>query len=278
MKSITVFRIHADGVEAWTPKAFVPCGETDAESCGLSPVDGQWLRLHVGAHTRMNVTIERKRVPPEVLKREVKKRGALIEQETGRKLGKKATKELTELVQHELLPKAFPKRTEVPVVMTGEGYLLVGSTSAADVDVVTTLVCDAWPGLSLSQLNGERPAAHVFASWVLAGAADVRGWCLGREAVLKGETGKVAITGESLDRDQFRTLVQEGRTVKSLALTYDDRVGCVLTDTLQLKKFELLDLAVEGREGHDTAADTMLLAGEVQRLLGSLMGEVLHAA
>lgn len=81
-------------------------------------------------------------MPASVLARKVKERAAQIEASTGRKPGKKETKELKEEAKQALLPMAFSKLSSTTVWIDPAQRLLVidaGNQSRAD-EIVTCLV------------------------------------------------------------------------------------------------------------------------------------------
>ena len=72
--------------------------------------------------------VESKVLPGSVLNRRVKEKAARIEQETGRKPGKKESKELKEEAKLDLLPMAPPSRAacgcgSTPIAPAGAGHI-----------------------------------------------------------------------------------------------------------------------------------------------------------
>ena len=81
--------------------------------------------------------------------------------------------------------------------------------------------------------------------------------------------------------------IVSGKVPTQLALTWNDRVSFVLTETAQVKKLKLLDVVLEGvqeggkdDDGFDT--DAAILTGELSALLPDLLealgGEIGEAA
>lgn len=95
---------------------FVPCAPTQLQSAG-------WVEPRGQAHDRS--TVGRRAVdaqahgrgvlPGPVVKRRIEEHAKRIEQETGRKPGKKMAKEIKEAVVLELLPQAFTKQSSTVV-------------------------------------------------------------------------------------------------------------------------------------------------------------------
>ena len=77
-----------------------------------------------------------------------------------------------------------------------------------------------------------------------------------------------------LDNDEVKKHVMEGKLPTRLALTWDDRVSFVLTESLQLKKLAFLEVVFEGASaGKDDGfdADAAIATGELLKLLPDLL-------
>jgi recombination associated protein RdgC len=77
---------------------------------------------------------------------------------------------------------------------------------------------------------------------------------LGDKATLKakGDDGKIAATQVDLDSDEIQQLLESGRQATNLAITIDERVSGVLTDTLQLKGLRFSDQLIEQADMTET--------------------------
>lgn len=153
-KNLTLFRLGADCAAALALDAveaalqnnrFVPCGATQPQSAGwVSPrgVEGAPLVESIGGEWLLRLMVEQRIVPGAVVKQRIDEIADQIEQSTGRRPGRKQTRELKDQALLELLPQAFTKRAAVNVWLSPSGGWLVvdtGSGSRAD-EVVTLLV------------------------------------------------------------------------------------------------------------------------------------------
>jgi recombination associated protein RdgC len=79
----------------------------------------------------------------------------------------------------------------------------------------------------------------------------------------------------ALDIDEVRQHLTSGKRPTRLAMTYQDRVSFLLTDTLQLKKISFLDVVFEGRDKGDKDeafdADAAIATGELSQLIPALI-------
>ena len=286
LKNMTVYRIGP----AWAPDAgtletglqtqrFVPCSATQPLAVGwveprgeahaplLEIVGGQWL---------MKFQTEKKLLPASVVKRRIDERAAQIEQATGRKPGKRETRDLKDEVVLELLPMAFTKQAAMLVWIDPVARLLIvdaGSQTRAD-EVVTSLV-KAADGLSVMLLQSTVSAAVAMAAWLGSGEAPA-GFSIDRDCELKSADemkSVVRYARHPLDNPQVREHIEGGKVPTRLALTWNERVSFVLTDSLQLKKLDFLDGVFEGQTAQDEGfdADAAITTGELRRLIPDLV-------
>ncbi len=255
---------------------FTECGATQETSTGWVPARGDAhgpMVESIGGQWMAKFFSESKTVPGQVLARRVDEKAARIEQETGRKPGKKECRELQDEAKLDLLPMAFAKQSSTWVWIDPELRLLVvdaGSQSRADV-IVTELV-QALPGLSVSLLDTQDSPPACMAHWLATQEAPA-GFTIDRECELKAsDEGKAVVRygRHPLDIEEVQQHIKAGKWPTKLALTYDDRVSFVLTEGLQIKKLQLPDVATEGTEsGFD--ADVAIATGELAKLIPDLI-------
>ncbi|KAF1022940.1 MAG: Recombination-associated protein RdgC [Paracidovorax wautersii] len=142
---------------------FAECSATQEKSVGWVPPRGEAhgaFAEAVGGQWILKLMIESKAVPGSVINRKVKEKAAAIEQATGRKPGKKETRDLKDDIKQELLPMAFTRQGSVTVWLDPQARLLfvdAGSQAKAD-DVVTALI-EQVEGLTLTLLQTQQGAA-----------------------------------------------------------------------------------------------------------------------
>ena len=286
-KNLTVYRIgpgwaaDSAALEAGLEKMmFVPCGATQAVSAGWAPPRGVAHGLlveSVGAQWLMKLVIEQRVLPSAVVKRRLDERAAQIEQATGRKPGKKQSKELKEEIVLELLPQAFTKQAAVKVWLDPKQRLLmIDATSPAKADEVVTHLVKALDGIDPAPLHTAQAPATAMSEWLVSGAAPA-GFSVDRECELKSadETkSAVRYARHALDIDEVRQHVAAGKRPTQLALTWQGRVSLLLTEAMQIKKIAFLDGVFEGaKPAKDEAfdADAAIATGELGKLIPDLI-------
>ena len=265
--------------EALGKTLFEECGATQEKSIGWVPPRGEehgLLAESVGGQWILRLMTEAKVLPGSVLARKVKEKAARIEQETGRKPGKKESKELKEEAKLDLLPMAFTKQGATWVWIDPEAHLLVLDTgSQGKADEVVTMLVDALPGFAVALLDTAESPQACMAHWLKEQEPPV-GFSIDRECELKSADEAKAVVRYSrhpLDIDEIREHIDQGKLPTKLAMSWDDRVSFVLTESLQIKKVSFLDTVFEGQKQDDGGfdADVAIATGELTKLLPDLI-------
>ena len=296
-KNLTIYRISGQVVtlnqlEAALQKApFVECGATQEKSAGWVPprgeahgalvesINGQWIA---------RLMIETKAVPGDALARKVKEKAERIEQETGRKPGKKETRDLKEEARLDLLPMAFTKRATTWVWIDSQARALVIDTSSqtrAD-EVARSLVEQLPAGFALALLNTKTAPQAAMAHW-LNEQEPPEGFTVDRECELKSQDedkSVVRYANHPLDIQEVQDHIKAGLQPTRLALTWDDRVSFTLTQQLQVKGIRFLDSVFESQQADEGGfdADMAIATGELGKLIPDLVkaldGELVAAS
>ncbi len=277
--------------EALQADRYVPCGASQEKSVGWVEPRGQAHGLLVevvGGQWLLKQMAEVKAVPASVVKRKVEERVAQIEAATGRKPGKKEIRDLRDDTRLALLPVAFTKQSNVLVWIDPKARLLVlGAGSQGKADEVMTALVKAVDGLAVQLLNTQTSPAVAMAEWLSTQEAPA-GFSVDRECELKAADESKAVvryTRHALDTDEVSGHIAMGKVPTRLAMTWNERMSFVLTDSLQLKKLAFLDVVLEGPNGAagdgkddgfdaDAAIATAELGNMIPELLEALGGEV----
>ena len=245
------------------------------EVAGLGELHGPLVES-VGGQWILRFMVETKVLPGSVLARRVKEKAERIEQETGRKPGKKESKELKDEAKLDLLPMAFTKQGSMWVWIDTASRLLVLDTSAQGrADEVVTLLVESLPGLSVSLINTQTSPQAAMSHWLSTQEPPV-GFTVDRECELKSADEAKAVVRYArhpLDIEEVQAHIAAGKLPTKLALTWDDRVSFMLTEGLQIKKVSFLDTVFEGTKADDGGFDTdvAIATGELVKLIPDLI-------
>jgi recombination associated protein RdgC len=261
---------------------FAECGPTQPEAAGWIEPRGEKqgaLLESVAGQLILQLCNESKPVPAGVVRRQLDVRLDRIEAETGRRPKGKAKRELKEQIVHDLLPRAFPKRSSTLVWLDLSARLvLIGASSIKKADAVVTRLVELFGGLRLSPLQTALSPATAMSAW-LSDKEAPPGFSIDRECELKqpdSEKAAVRYARHTLDIDEVGAHIKLGKLPTQLAMTWNSRVSFVLTDALALKKIMLLDVVLENAgpaggadDGFD--ADVAITTGELSLLLPDLV-------
>jgi recombination associated protein RdgC len=261
--------------------AFLECAPTQAKAVGWVPPrgaeNGELLEM-VGNELIAELCVETKAVPSKVVKRELDKALDKIEADTGRRPKGKKAKELKEDIVHGLLPRAFPKRSTTKIWIASHSNLVVvgaGSEKAAD-DAITLLVDAVGPGAQVRRVNTATAPVTAMSEWLTSKEAPPE-FTIDRECELKqpdSEKSAVRYSRHTLDIEEVGEHISQGKLPTQLAMTWNSRVSFVLTEGMALRKIQMLDVALEGREdsgadGFD--ADVAITTGELGQMVPTLL-------
>ena len=283
-KNLIIYRIAPDWqinlqqVEAALAQLpFMECGATQERSWGWVPPRGEAngaLAESVGGQWIARFKIEAKDVPAQVLARRVAEKAARIEQETGRKPGKRERRNLKEEAKLDLLPMAFTKQSAMWVWIDTEArFLVLDTSSQSRADEVASALIEALPGLALALLDTQTSAAAAMSQWLSTQEAPL-GFSIDRECELKSESEEKSVVRygrHPLDIEEIQAHIAAGKLPTKLALSWDERVSFVLTEGLQLRKLEfLVSMVMKGMEsGFD--ADVAIATGELRQFIPELI-------
>lgn len=227
-----------------------------------------------------------KSLPKAHIDKKVQEQVDRIKEEEDRDVRRPERQQLREKVILELIPHAIPKDTIIGALLTAT-HIFVDTSSAAraedllsslravigslPVQVMTTTLD---PKVVMTDLMLERMESETFK--------------LGERFKAKAKSGKSAVSGThlALDNTSLQALIDDGREVVELELTYErpassfhSTVWFVLGKDLNLKGIvwppELSDL-VAGEVGDDKEVETymraslFILQGELENLVGDL--------
>ena len=266
---------------ALQPAQFVECSPSQEKAVGWVPPRGQdngALVESVGGQWLLKLMLESKVVPSSVVNRKTKERVAEIEATTGRKPGKKETKEIKEDARLALLPMAFTKQGSVLVWIDAVARLLmIDAGSQGRADEVMTCLARSVGGLGAVLVQTTISPVAAMSDWLLSQEPPA-GFSIDRECELKaGDDSKAVVrySRHALDIEEVQQHITHGKLPTRLALTWEGRVSFVLTEGLQIKKLAF----VEGVFQDDASsskddrfdADAAIATGEIRKLIPDLL-------
>ncbi|MES2901948.1 MAG: recombination-associated protein RdgC [Pseudomonadota bacterium] len=286
-KNLQIYRLPAPWAytpeqleAALAPQSFVPASSNELLRQGWDSPRGNGTLVHV-VNKQMLILLgtEKKLLPTSVINQVAKAKAADMEEAQGFAPGKKAMKELKERVAEELLPRAFSIRSNVwtwidPV----NGWLVVDAASPAKADDVIKLLLKAVDRMPLESLRVQRSPVAVMTAWLESDEAPV-GFTVDQDTELRatGESkAAVRYVKHTLEVDDIRRHIASGKQCTRLAMTWNDKISFVLTESLAVKSIKPLDVINEkdsstrnDEERFDN--DMMLMTGELSQMMSDLV-------
>ncbi|WP_222565427.1 recombination-associated protein RdgC [Novilysobacter antarcticus] len=287
-RNLTLFRFPTstklDDLDAGLQEcALKPVGALELSSRGfVSPIgrDGEELSQRQGDAIWLTVGGEDRLLPGAVVNDMLARKLEEIEQTEGRKPGGRTRKRLKDELITELMPRAFIKPSRTDALLDLEhGIVVVDSSSRKSAENVCSEIRRALGSFPAMPLNPEIAPRSILTGWV-AGEPLPDGLTIGDECELRDPADQgavVKVQRMELDNEEIAKHLETGKQVTRLALTLDDHVSFVLGEDLIVRKFKLLDGAVDQLEStdHDDVRAEMearfvLMSGEVKRLFAVL--------
>ncbi len=286
-KNLQIYRLPAPW--AFTPEqleaalagnSFSPASSNELQRQGWDSPRGNGMLVHtVNKQMLILLGTEKKLLPTSVINQVAKAKAAELEEAQGFAPGKKAMKELKERVADELLPRAFSIRSNIwtwidPV----NGWLVVDAASPAKADDVIKLLLKAIDKLPLESLRVQRSPVGVMTAWLESDEAPV-GFTVDQDTELRatGESrAAVRYVKHTLEVDDIRRHIAAGKQCTRLAMTWNDKISFVLTESLAVKSVKPLDVIKE----NDTSTkndeerfdnDMLLMTGELSKMMTDLV-------
>lgn len=285
-KNIFIYRLAVDSIapdallEKLSLKPLLTCSGLDKQSRGWVSCRGDERLIHVANQQILfALGVEQKLLPATIINRFAKERVADIEAQQGYKVGRKELKELKEAITEELLPRAFAlQRTTYAWLDLANGRLLIDAASQAKADELLEQLRKTLDELPLKPLHTQIAPVAAMTDW-LAGKNAPAGFSIDRELELRasGEgRATVRYANHELEGEEILAHITSGKRATRLGMTWNDRISFVLTEQLQIKKLEFLDIIKEESTALAENADEIfeldftLMTSELARMLTNL--------
>ena len=286
-KNLQIYRLpapwdmDAERLEAaLAPQTFQPCTSLDMQTQGwISPRENGMLVHTVNKQLLIALGTEKKLLPASVINQVAKARAGEIEEQQGFKPGRKQMKEIKEQVTDELLPRAFSiNRTTWTWIDPVNGWLVIDAGTAGKADEVLKLLIKGIEKLPMESLHVVQSPVAAMTEWLMADAP--KGFTVDQDTELRagGESkATVRYVKQTIEPVDVQRHIADGKQCTRLALTWNDRISFVLTESLTVKRITPLDII---KESADTGArddderfdgDMMLMTGELAKMLDDLV-------
>lgn len=263
--------------DAMDSQQFAPLGaSTQDRSVGWVPPRGEEhgaLLERVGDFVFARLAIETKTVPSSEVNKKLEELVDQIEEQTGRKPGKKERRDLKQDAITSLLPNAFPKRKDVAVMIDSiNGYVVIDSASQSVTDIAISFLVRA--GLEVAMVQTNTSPNGFMAQHLVEDEVSYSPFLVGRECELVStgeDKAKVTFKNHHLLNQEIHDHLTQGKQVAKLAFTDERDTSFVLTETLRLKKLKFAVVEVKGEEQDAFDADALICGHALSGLIVDLV-------
>ena len=286
-KNLVFYRLPAE----WTPSAaelegqlaartLQPCGPFEMSCRGWVPVTAGGRLLHTVNQQHMIALGENQKLLPGSIVRQVaQERAEILAEDQGFPVGRKQMRDLRARVADELRARALTRRRVTRAWIDPQaGWFAVDAAGIARAETVIEALSDTLGSFAPIAVETERSPHAAMTSWVLRGEAPAR-FSIDDDLELQtADKSKTVIrySRHPLDGKDIQAHLASGKYPTRLGLIWNDRVAFVLTDKLQVKRLEFLEMANDVPEGEEVDPaeqfdiDFAVMAGELAGLLGDL--------
>jgi recombination associated protein RdgC len=269
----------ADLESALTARVLRPCGPFDMSTRGWVPVTHGGRLVHtVGRQHLVALGVDEKLLPASVVRQVAQERADVQAAEQGFPVGRKQMRDLKLRVADELRARAFTRRRVTRAWFDSVGgWFAVDASSIPRAEAVVETLSDTLGSFAPQPIETARSPQLTMASWLLR--ATPQRLSIDDELELQSADqtkSVVRYVRHPLDGKEIRGHLAAGKYPTRIGLTWNDRIAFVLTDKLQVKRLEFLDLGQEpaGDAEVDAAEqfdiDFTVMAGELGALLADL--------
>ena len=223
--------------------------------------------------------VEQKLLPASIIKQVTNERAAELAEQQGFPVGRRQMRELKERVTEELRARALSRRRITRAwIDPVNGWFVVDAAGGARADELVETLRDTLGSLPVQFLETQLVPHASMGAWLAEGDAPLR-FTLDHDLELQTADktkATVRYVRHPLEGKEIQQHLSSGKYPTRLGLTWNDRIAFVLTDKLQVKRVEFLEM-VKDKPDDDTLSpeeqfdtDFLLMTGELTQMLSDL--------
>lgn len=236
---------------AWSSTGWIPPAEYESETQLVYAANRCFL---------MKLRKQEKILPATVIRDFVKEKIENIEEEQQRKVGRREKEEIKEQIVQELLPRAFPRNSEISAYIdVDHGWLLVDAASYKKAEELVSYLRNCLGTLPVIPVDVEQSPSYTMTGWLTRQDLP-KPFILGEDCKLvTGEGESVTCKQLDLSSNEVQEHLNTGKNVHYLALQWQDRISFVIDQEFNIKRIRFLNITEEQVESYGADFSIMLL-------------------
>jgi recombination associated protein RdgC len=254
-KSATIFQLKEavdfDVLEAALPEfALKECGSQEEFTFGSMPLirNSETFALRSGDCLLMRFGKEEKNLPSAIVREALEEKVAQIELIEGRKVGRKEKADMKDELIFTMRPTAYAKRSDVWMHIDSKaGIFVIYTTNASMIEQTFKHLQTMLGSFAMTPLQAQVSPSSTMTHWLMMNELP-SSLETGDECDIQDRSeDKASIRFKALEplSDDVTRHLQQGMSVKSLALRWSDKLSFVLHDDLTIRKVKWDDAIKE---------------------------------
>jgi recombination associated protein RdgC len=290
-KNLIIYRLPPDWAisaaeleDHLSRRTLQPCGPFDMLSRGWVSPAGTGRLLHtVNQQHLIALGVDQKLLPGSIIRQVAAERAAVQANEQGFPVGRRQMRDIRMRVTEELRARALTRRRITRAWIDPQnGWFVVDAAGGAKADELVETLRATLGSLAVQFMETTRSPQQAMSAWLTHGDAPSR-FTIDQDLELQAADANkatVRYARHPLDVREVQSHMKAGKYPMKLGLTWSDRISFMLTEKLQVKRLEFLEMTKDSADGGDVDAadqfdiDFAVMTGELARLLEDL-GEAL---
>jgi recombination associated protein RdgC len=287
-KNLSLYRLPADWnvsaaelEEKLAHRTLQPCSPLEMLSRGWVAPSSTGRMLHtVNGQHLIALGVDQKLLPSSIIRQEAQKRAEVLADSQGFPVGRRQMRDLKMRVGEELRARALTRRRMTRAwIDPVNGWFIVDAGSAGKAEELVEALRDLLGSFAVQFVETQRTPHTSMAAWLTHGDAPAP---FGIDQDLELQTADptkatVRYVRHPLDGKEIKTHLAGGKYPTRLGLTWNGRISFVLTEKLQVKRVEFLEMTKDTADGGELDkaeqfdVDFAVMAGELAKLLDDLV-------
>jgi len=219
------------------------------------------LTLAVGGYILLCAQYQDRLLPASVVRDATEEKVAELEQRQARKIYRKEKRQIAEDMEAQLLPQAFTRNQQIyAYIAPQDNLLVVNAASAPRAEELVNLLRESLGSLPVALPDTQRSPSDVMTRW-LQNQKTTDNFQLDEDCELYNPldgSNVIRCKGQDLSGDEIAAHLEAGKQVKTLGVTWNNLLACVIADDLVIKRLRFEEMREESENfAGETAAQKM---------------------